>query len=434
MKTNNLFYLLLTGVMAIMISACEEDKRFEIYSNDKTPPGKPSVDSAKRLYGGARLYFRPPSDEDVLSVNAEYVAANGKLYTFSASYFNDSLDVYGIGDTLKHTLKLYALDRGGNKSEYLPYDVYPLEPVVTRVEKSMKVVPGFGSFYVDWYNELMHSVNVYVDFSFTQNGETKMHQIIYSSLDTVNRHFIKNLSLSPTDKLEVSVRVEDLYGNTTEKLNKGPLYLLQDEQIDKSKWTLPETADSIAGVPQCYGNGVEGRLGNVIDGLVDSYLLANYMHTGERGINGTIGTGGLTGDNVPWSYIIDLGDYYELSRIVTHQRHGTAGGLDPMARGTYYGWENVGKFNLYYLAVTPDSTHWVKMSSHKIPHPKNVNDMEMFKLGRAGDMSYMYPEEPQFSPRTRWFRYEAVANFDDNYTGRRANCLSEITLYGRKAN
>ncbi|MDR2423631.1 MAG: DUF4959 domain-containing protein [Prevotellaceae bacterium] len=434
MKTKKLFYLLLTGVIAVMISACKEDKRFEIYSNDKTPPGKPTVDSVKQLYGGARLYFRPPSDEDVLSVNAEYTAANGKLYTFSASYFNDSLDVYGIGDTLKHTINLYALDRGGNKSEYLPYDVYPLEPVVTRVEKSLKVVPGFGSFYVDWYNELMHSVNIYVDFSFTQNGEAKSHQIIYSSLDTVNRHFIKNLTLSPTDKLEVSVRVEDLYGNTTAKLNKGPLYLLQDEQIDKSKWTLPETADSIAGVPQCFGNAVEGRIGNVIDGLIDSYLLANYMHTGERGIVGKPGTGGLTGDNVPWSYIIDLGDYYELSRVLTHQRHGTAGGLDPMARGQYYHSENVGKFNLYYLAETPDSIYWVKMSTHKIPHPKNMNDMEIFKMGRAGDMSYMYPDDPQFSPPTRWFRYEAVANFDDNYTGRRANCLSEISLYGRKSN
>jgi hypothetical protein len=427
MKTKKLFYLLLTGVMAIMIFACKEDQRYEIYSNDKTPPGKPRVDSSKRLYGGARLYFTPPADEDVLSVNAEYVAANGRLYTFSASYFNDSLDVYGIGDTLKHTLKLYTLDRGGNKSEYETYDVYPLEPVVTRVEKSLKVVPGFGSFYVDWYNELMHSVNVYVDFSFTQNGEKKSYQIIYTSLDTTNRHFIKNLNLLPNEKIEVSVKIEDLYGNITKNINKGPIYLLQDEKIDKLKWILPDTNDSIARIPQCYGNGAEGRLHRVIDDIVDSYTLANYMHTGGRGRTG------LSGLNVPWNCLIDLGGYYELSRVITFQRHGTAGTLNPMARGQYYQSENIGQYNLYYLAETPDSIHWVLMSNHKIPFPRGLNDMDIFKQGQAGDMAYMYPDDPQFSPRTRWFRFEALSNFNENYTGTGANCLSEITLYGRKA-
>jgi hypothetical protein len=425
MKTRIFFCVLLT---AVLFSACEEDKRFEIYSGDKVPPGKPTVDSIKQLYGGARFFFRPPSDNDVLSVNAEYVAANGKLYTFSSSYFNDSLDIYGIGDTLVHTVNLYALDRAGNRSETLPVDVKPLEPVVKRVERTLKIVPGFSSFYVDWYNELMHTVNVYVDFSYSQNGETKSHKVIYTSLDSVNRHFVKNLDLPPSEKIDVSVKVEDLYGNTTAALNKGPIYMLQDELISKAQWVLPQTNDSIAGIPQCFGNEKEGRLRNLIDDVVDSYLLANYMHTGGRGRTGT------TGGNVPWNVLIDLGDYYELSRIITHQRHGTAGTLNPMARGQYYGSENVGKFSMYYLAETADSSYWVEMSTYKIPLPVGMNDMDMFRMGQAGDMAYMYPDDPKFSPRTRWFRYEALSNFSDNYTGTGANCLSEITLYGKKSN
>ncbi|MDR2388819.1 MAG: DUF4959 domain-containing protein [Tannerellaceae bacterium] len=426
MRTRIFFYVLLT---AVLLSACGEDKRFEIYSDDKVPPGIPSVDSIKRLYGGARFFFRPPSDDDVLSVNAEYTAANGKLYTFSSSYFNDSLDIYGIGDTLVHRINLYALDRAGNKSEMLPVSVRPLEPVVSRVEKTLKVIPGFSSFYVDWYNELMHTVNVYVDFNYTQDGQEKSHKIIYTSLDTTNRYFIRNLDiLKPSDKIDVSVRVEDLYGNSTNALNKGPIYLLQDELISKAQWVLPETNDSIAGIPQCFGNEKEGRLRNMVDDVIDSYLLANYMHTGGRGRTGTIG------GNVPWNLIIDLGGYYELSRVVTHQRHGTAGALVPMARGQYYGSENVGLFSVYYLEEEVDTTYWVKMSTHKIPVPVAMNDIDMFRQGQAGDMVYMFPDEPKFSPRTRWFRYEALANFGDNYTGTGANCLSEITLYGKKSN
>ncbi|MDR2473606.1 MAG: DUF4959 domain-containing protein [Tannerella sp.] len=410
----------------ILISACEEDKRFEIYSDDKTPPGTPTIDSVKALNGGARFYFKPPTDDDVLSVNAEYVNPNGKTITFSASYFNDSLDVVGLGSTQKQKINLYALDRGGNRSVNLPYEIEPLEPVVARVEKTLKVVPGFSSFYVDWRNDLKEPVNVFVNFKYTYQGEAKDIIQIYTSLDTINRQFIRNLNLGPSDKIEVSVRVEDYYGNKTTDISKGPIYLLQDEVLSKAGWMLPETNDSIAGIPMCFGNEKEGRVRYIIDDVIDSYKLANYMHTGSRGRTGK------SGGNVPWNFIIDLGDYYQLSRIVTHQRHGTAGDLNPMARGQYYGSENVGMFNVYYLVELPDTTYWELMSNCKIPLPTGLNDIDIFRQGQAGDMFYMFPDDPKFSPPTRWFRYEALSNFNDNYTGTGANCLSEITLYGKK--
>ncbi|MDR3309408.1 MAG: DUF4959 domain-containing protein [Tannerella sp.] len=422
---NKYIIAIAVGVITL-ISSCKEDKRFEIYSDDTTPPGIPIIDSVKPLNGGARFYFRPPADDDVLSVNAEYLHSSGKLFTFSASYFTDSLDVYGLGDTQKRTITLYTLDRGGNRSANLPYDITPLEPVVTRVERTLKVVPGFSSFYVDWRNELMESVNVFVNFQYTYGGENKDVEMIFTSHDTINRQFVRNLNLGPADKIDVSVRVEDRYGNTTGALGKGPIYLLQDELISKANWTMPDANDSIAGVPMCFANYREGRIRYLIDDIIDAYSLANYTHSGSMGRTGK------SGGNVPWNALIDLGDYYQLSRIVTHQRHGTAGDLAPMARGQYYQSENVGQFNVYYLAETPDSTYWVLMSNCKIPLPTGLNNMDIFRMGQAGDMFYMFPDDPKFSPPTRWFRYEALTNFSDNYTGTGANCLSEITLYGKK--
>src|SRR3546814_2358569 len=48
--------------------------------------------------------------------------------TFSASYFADSLEVYGFADTSEYTVQLYAVDRAGNRSEVVNVPVTPLEP------------------------------------------------------------------------------------------------------------------------------------------------------------------------------------------------------------------------------------------------------------------------------------------------------------------
>ena len=132
---------------------------------------------------------------------------------------------------------------------------------------------------------------------------------------------------------------------------------------------------------------------------------------------------------MPWNVIIDLGDYYELSRIVTVQRH--SGGIDNISRGQYYQSENVGIYRMY---IWDDATAvWDTVSTHQIEVPAGLSELEFVKLGEAGDMAYMFPDDPQYTRATRWFRYEALKGFTSNYTREDANCLSEITLFGRKS-
>ncbi|MDR3252403.1 MAG: DUF4959 domain-containing protein [Tannerella sp.] len=413
-------------IIAIGLLGCNE-QRFEIGSNDGTPPAKPILRSVTPLYGGARIFYTRPADEDLLTVDAEFTATNGKVFKFSASYFKDSLDVYGLGDTNPHTINLFATDRAGNRSEIVKVDVTPLEPSISRVAKSLIVRPGFSSFYVDWTNELEQTVNIYVNFTFTQEGVARDLIAVYSSNQLTERKFVSDLTQGPNDPVKVKISVEDIYGNITAPVDFGSLYLLQDEKILKDEWILPLTNDTIAGEPMCFGSGFDGRIGRVIDDKTDELLNAsNYMHTAAIG---RIGSG--SGPNAPWNLFIDLGAYYELSRIVTHQRHNTGDLSSTTQRGQYYQSENVGKYNMYYLDETNDV--WVLMTGHTIPLPVGLNDLEIAKMGHKGDEAYMYPDDPQFSPPTRYFRYEALSSFDSNYTSTGCNCLSEVTLYGRKA-
>jgi hypothetical protein len=104
---------------------------------------------------------------------------------------------------------------------------------------------------------------------------------------------------------------------------------------------LPNANDTIAGEPQCWASFNGARLSAAIDGVTDDLSEAVlYTHTGNKGRTGNTEDG-----NMPWNIIIDLGDYYELSRIVTHQRRQNG---NPFSRGYYFFGENIGRFDIYY--------------------------------------------------------------------------------------
>ncbi len=423
MKTrifNILFFIALVGI----VFSCNEEETRISGSDDSVPPNQPTDITYNPLYGGARFFYEIPGDEDLLSVDAVYTNKNGKTFSFSSSYFKDSLDVYGFGDTIEYQVDLYAVDRAGNKSAPVKVTVKPLQPAITRVAESMEVKPGFSSFFVDWENDLEQSINVYVDFTFSKDGADQSFTSVFSSNLKEERRFVEDLDLGPDNPIAVKLRVEDIYGNITESIDKGTLTLFEDMEISKEKWVLPAANDSVGGVPQCFGDGLEGRLRYIIDGIIDRGDNLNFMHTHARGRTGNKDDG-----NMPWNVIIDLGDYYELSRIITVQRH--SGGLNNVNRGQYYKSENVGIYEMYYW--DEDSSKWSIISEHQIPVPVGLSELEFVKRGEAGDMAYMYPDDPKYTKPTRWFRYRAMKGFTANYTREDANCLSELTLYGRKA-
>ncbi|MGJ7031089.1 DUF4959 domain-containing protein [Niabella hirudinis] len=421
MKTKLLIIPILLSIG--LITACKKQEGFKTQGNDKTPPGAITLKTYTPLYGGARFFYNIPSDEDLVGVEAEYTNSRNQVFKFMASYFQDSLDVYGFGSAGTHNVKLYAVDRSGNRSAPLDVSVEPLEPAYSRVANSMTARAGFSSFFVDWKNELKQNINVYVDYEFQQGGADRKLTTVFSSNLETDRRFVNDLVLGTNGKVRVKVRVEDKYGNMTDPIDKGELVLLEDELIPKSAWRLPNANDTIGGVPMMFGDGLEGRTAKVIDGIIDQGDNLNFLHTHSRGRTGRAADG-----NMPWNLMIDLGDYYEISRIVTVQRH--SGGLANIARGQYYRTENVGIYRVYIWDETKSA--WDSVTQNKIDVPLGLTDLEFVKKGEAGDMAYMYPDNPQYTKPTRWIRYEAVKGFSGNYTLEDANCLSEVTLFGRK--
>ena len=441
-------YILLVVFAVAAFYACKEDDRFGINSNDKSVPGVPEVDSVKALNGGARVYYKPPKDEKVLQVVSEFTAANGKVFKTTASYFKDSLDVYGMGNTGLNTFYLYSESRSGVISKKIPVTVEPLPSSTSLVYESIRVGEGFNAIYVEWINKLKYSVNVFIDLEFYSKGTKKNIGLVYSSNKDSVRQFIRDLvDLDPNEPVKVRVYVDDVYGNTSEYTDYEKR-LLQDIQIPKDNWRLPNSNDSVGNVPMMHGNFQEGRNAYLINGIIDRENdMMDFCHTMDRGYIGLqffdypYNTRPVPDRNV-WNLLIDLGDYYELSRIVTHQRHSmTSDNL----RGHLYQDENVGRYRVYYLDEDdPDGVEsvvhgelvkgkWVEIMEYRIPIPLGIQAVEYPRLNALGDEAYMLPITPGFTPATRWFRYQALNGFNSNYTSVRHNCLSEVTLYGRKS-
>ncbi|MDR2424374.1 MAG: DUF4959 domain-containing protein [Prevotellaceae bacterium] len=435
--TDFIKYIPLFALLMIAF-ACAEEKRFDINVDDSIPPGMPTIKKAYRaLHGGARLYYNPPADEDVLSIDVEYANPNTKkTVRYSASYLTDSIDIYGLPDTVDYKLNLFAVDRAGNKSESTEITVRPLESALSQVRKSMVVKGGFDALFVTWADTLERPINVIVDYAFTLNGAQRSLRTVFSSKERENRRYITDLALEPTSPVKVQARVSDEFGNVTEPVEFGNLFVLKDVLVPKfdanknALWKLPvsgEYAPAGSDVSQVFGSGMEGLLSRVIDGEIDERENLNFLVASPY-------SDPFPPNNYPpyyWNVLIDLGDYYELSRIRTHQRH-TAGGdaVDNGKRANYYRSSNVGQYRMYRWDDTEN--RWDTLSMHRIPIPVGeLAEIDWYRLGRAGDMAYMYPNDPKYTKPTRWFRYEGMANFDQNYSGG-AGCLSEITLYSKK--
>lgn len=426
-------YLYLLALIVVCISACKEGTRFETEENSTTPPGPPTDITWEALNGGARFYYTVPADEDLLSVDAEYTNSNGKTFRFTASYYVDSLDVIGLGSTDPFTIKLFSVNRAGVRSVAVDQEVIPLEPAVTRVAGTLALKPGFSSFFVDWENELGQLINVYIHFKYTDKGIPRDLISVFSSVKLKDRKFVNNLNIPPTEPIEVTLRVEDYYGNSTEEIEFPAIYLQEDFELDKKIMRFPAPADSTVtmkngrrvntGIPAMFGDAKEGRMDKLIDGIIDRGEILNFFHTDSRGRNGN---SGIANRN-DWNIIIDLGAYYQLSRIITHQRHSST-----IERGQYYKNENCGEFSLYVF--NEETEEWEHASQQRTLIPEGVTDLEIVRLGDAGDMAYFYPDEPQYTVPTRWFRYEMVNGFENNYSTDHinVNCMSELTLFGKK--
>ncbi len=376
----NIFKLVVLLFIVVLMNSCDENNLVPLI-NDGLAPGKVEIKSTRAIPGGLEVEYTLPVDKDLMYVKAVYTLTSGKTSEVKASYFNSKITITGFGDTLEHSVKLYAVDRGENISEPVEITGKPLLAPIKLTEMSMNIKVDFGGARFTWKNVTGAPLMILI-FAEDSMGRFKQFQTVYSS-EVVGKFNLRGLKSVPTRFAAVVRDRWDNYSDTINPLNNAKLTPLFEQRLDKTKMRAVTLSNDVKW--DAWGFKFE----NIFD---DNYT--TLAHT--------------QGDHpFPQIMTIDLGVKVKLSRFKVYQR-------GPNDVGMFFAHGNPLTYDVYGLVTLPNTsgnlTEWVKLRDLcKSIKPTNADEAKA--KGLDGDeFDFDQSENPI---EIRYFRW-AVLNTWEN--------------------
>lgn len=322
--------------------SCKKTGRIDYYNSDAAAPAQVTDVKIASTPGGAILTYEIPSDPNFSYAEAEYEIQPGVIRQAKASYYMDTLQLVGFGDTLSHVVKIYSVGKNEKKSEPISVTVSPLIPPVQESFKTLSLVGTFGGVQVGFENESKANLAIMVMVDTTGLGTWSTIETFYTGAAE------GSFSLRGFDTTEQSfaVYIRDRWGNKSDTLIKQitPLF---EEEIPKNTWAavhLPSDTYQPA----------------------ESYVLE---HLWDNNIQGYPAIFASTNSSIlPQWFTIDLGVKVVISRIVEHQaQSGTShfyqgsapkeiqiwGSNSPNTDGSWESWDSLGTFESFKPSGLP---------------------------------------------------------------------------------
>jgi hypothetical protein len=168
--------LLLTGMWS-----CKKEDVNGIKEGGGAAPGLVTNVSVRNENGAATISYSLPTDEDLLYVKAVYTLANGTKQEVKASYYTNQVRVAGFSDTLKHTVKLYAVSRSEAESEPVDVTVEPLVSPLHLVFRNLTVGATAGGIRIKSINRFKGDIVIVPLIDSLNNGEWGSLDNVYTS-------------------------------------------------------------------------------------------------------------------------------------------------------------------------------------------------------------------------------------------------------------
>ena len=141
-------FLYVSPLFLIMLAGCKRENFNTPAVTNSNPPGTVSNVSVSNQNGKAILTYTLPADKDLSYVKAEYETSPGVAAQVIASRYTNTLTADGFGDTLQHTIKLYAVNSSEKASSAVDVIVKPLTPGYILARRSLTVSITFGGFTI----------------------------------------------------------------------------------------------------------------------------------------------------------------------------------------------------------------------------------------------------------------------------------------------
>ena len=444
--------LILMMVLAVGVLSCTKTETEGAY--EKVPPGPVSNVQYEPDYGGGTLSYTIPSDPDFLYVRAEYEIDNGATISRTSSRFNNSLELTGMG-VGPYEVALYAVDVNGNESEPTLYTVQPKGATVDPISKTLKLIPGFGLFYILVENEFNTVVDIKLDL--WVNNQKVKDPPTFTTSATEDRVEVKGLERDVEYTIDVKI-VDNRYGYESEMvtysnmsilyddtLNMKPLKIIDDPRLYGDQWDQSlnypdnQNLNNYTGAPKTvlWQDGApvarnkmykfsEFRNARIRHNEASIYLFWDgrpdtHFETGDWDVG--------QGPDWPWCYFIDMGREVQISRFCIWQ-------VEPCAFGRMAG--GLRSFEMWGSNdPTPEDgllDDWELIGKYTITVPADEIDKQIEI--EEGTEFQIDPDNPKFSRTFRYWRFRGLSDWPvttnpgDRYwaSGR----LSDIMLLGKE--
>jgi hypothetical protein len=339
-------YLIIGVFLTIFLANCKKTGRIDYYKSDAAAPKQVTDVQVTATPGGAILTYKVPVDPSFSYAEADYEIQPGVFRQAKASYYMDTLQLVGFGDTLSHEVKIYSVGENERKSEPLSVKVNPLTPPVQSSFESISLVSTFGGVQVGFKNEAMANLAIVVMDDTTGLGTWSIIQTFYTGA-AQGSFSIRGFD---TTKRSFAVYIRDRWDNKSDTLIKSitPLF---EEEIPKNTWAAVELP----------GDTYQPA---------SSYVLS---HLWDNNITGYPAIFASTNSSVlPQWFTIDLGVKVVISRIVEHQAQPTTshfyqgsapkeveiwGSNNPDKDGSWSSWDSLGTFESFKPSGLPMGQH-----------------------------------------------------------------------------
>lgn len=375
-----------TLLMIFVLYGCSESSIGQQPLDNINPP-TPMNAVVKNLNGGAIITYDIPESDDLLYVKATY-KVNDKTRESKSSYYNNTIEVSGFGDTKEYQVELRSVDRSRNESNPLVVTINPLTSPVDLIHESFKIQTSFGGVQLTWDNKSRSDIII----SFLASDSTGVlvdTEDVYTSVPE-GKFTLRGFD---TTEREFAVYARDRWDNYSDTTHfvTSPFF---EEEIKKSTFKgvfLPGDAK-----PTGF------RVEHIWDGIID--VGSGFWHTSAE-------------DDLPIICTFDMGVTAKLSRYKLWQRPGFFYTHNNPKKWELWGSNNPnpnGEFDESWILL--DSFESFKPSGDG---PVTNEDKEFAEKGEEFEI-------PIDAPEVRYIRFVMY----ENWSGGNIAQISEMTFWG----
>lgn len=229
------------------VSGCKRDELNKAVATNSNPPGPVSGVTVVNQNGKAVLTYQLPDDKDVSYVKAVYETSPGQSREVKASHYVNTLTVDGFGDTLAHTIKLYAVNSSEKISSSVNVTINPLTPAINLALRSLNVTTTFGGFNLTCNNPTLENLAIIPLVDTAGNGkwvQTVGMENVYSNSPVIT----SAVREQPAIRRMYAFLVRDRWFNYSDTLFV-PLTPIFEKMLPKSEWSnyvLPKDAEILS--------------------------------------------------------------------------------------------------------------------------------------------------------------------------------------------